>query len=166
MELAVPGIPSWARVNAAAIRCLDFWHKFGTVGSEIQRSQAKAGDTNYLILQDSGERRPEVVALRRQRSDVRIVSGAPIIHTKPLRSAGNCGPSCGSCRCCFSGSSDCIVALLNAAGLSPNNFGFVSLDAHQGRDTAIIEPPSPARSIGMAVNQTIQTRDFGFVLPK
>lgn len=57
-QLAVPGIPSWTRVNAAAIRCLDFWHKFGTVGGEFQRSWAKAGDTKTFILQDIGEARP------------------------------------------------------------------------------------------------------------
>jgi hypothetical protein len=37
---------------------LAIWHKFGTVGGESWRSQAKAGDTNCLILQDSGEARP------------------------------------------------------------------------------------------------------------
>jgi hypothetical protein len=55
---AVPGILSWARVNAAAIRRLDSWHKFGTVGGGIERSRAKPGDIKYLILQDFGEARP------------------------------------------------------------------------------------------------------------
>jgi hypothetical protein len=78
LACAVPGIISWARVNAAAIQRLDFWHKFGTVGGEIQRSPAKADDTKYLILQDSGERRPEVVALRRQNIFTSTLVMAPL----------------------------------------------------------------------------------------
>ena|SRR5665647_2765180 len=56
-----------SNVSISCVAALDPRHKISTVGDEAQRSQATAGDTKTLILQDFGEARPYTKSLKAPR---------------------------------------------------------------------------------------------------